>query len=372
MITVGSIRKSDGSLILAVQFPTYDLSGYEVVFFENYRARVLPLDISGVTAIGHFSALENVPDGGNRLGDIEKLRRLLPYLLILRERGDDTTAIVKGAREFNRINPEIPRYPGQFKRRFDSFATLLVLGEADIVLSEEAIHSPMVMGFSAALSSLNIAWMQTAIEISCSFDDSEFIDSLRFTSSPVERPASSIKFVHLPWRRINDYMVVMKKANERNPPAFEDPVDFDHAREELQFSLRPDVHRTPGQGPFSRVDAWLAQVDGEPCGVIGLAIFAPPEGSCWVTWYATLRGQIGLGSYLMALAASIAKERGFENLHVWTGQVSEPAIRAYKRMGFIETQTKPPDLPVGLDFAAFERSLADLEESYPMSLQLRG
>jgi GNAT superfamily N-acetyltransferase len=243
--------------------------------------------------------------------------------------------------------------------------------EADVAVTGKSVHAGVVSRFTVYLSRFDTSWMQTAIELSCRYDDEEFFDSLQFESLSRERPLESIKFAPLPWARVDDYVAVMRQANERKPPVFDLP-DFDHAREEIQFSLRPDIHRSPAQGPFARVDCWVALVEGEICGVIGIAIFTPPEKGCWITWYATQPGRKGLGSYLMALAASVAKARSFHDLYVWTGKTSEDAIGIYRRMGFKETQSRPPDLPVGsTDFAAFERSLVEVQEGYPLSLHLR-
>jgi GNAT superfamily N-acetyltransferase len=214
--------------------------------------------------------------------------------------------------------------------------------------------------------------MERAIKISALYDDDEFIGSLRFRSSDLQPFPRSTKFVHLNASGIAKYLGVMRKANERQPPAFDDPIDFEHAEDELKFSLRPDIHPVPATGRFARVDAWLALVDGTAAGAIGIAIFDPPEGGCWITWYGTALGHQGLGSFLMALVASIARERGFEELLVWTTAPSSSALQAYARTGFAEMQTKPPDVDSTEAYVAFQRTLVDIAESYPICLHLRG
>jgi GNAT superfamily N-acetyltransferase len=368
-ISIGSIRKSDGGLILAIKFPTLDSSGHEVVFFEGYEAKLLPLTIDDTTILGPFTVTAG---GASVAADIGRFRRLLPFILVLKERGDRTTAIIKTARHFAQLKPENVPAVGRFRRTFDYFATLSILTEAGVVLSNEVVlHADTLTRFNRALTLFDTEWMENSIEMSALEHDDEFIASLRFTSVDPQPIPGATRFVPLNASAIANFLGVMRKANERQPPAFVDPTDFEHAEDELKFSLRPDIHPVPATARFARVDAWLAVVDGTAAGAIGIAIFDPPEVGCWITWYGTARGHVGLGSFLMALVASIAKERGFEELLVWTTAPSSDALKAYARTGFVETQIKPPDIDPTDAYVAFQRTLADIAGSYPICLHLR-
>ena len=74
---------------LAIKLPSHDLSSHEIFFFLHGDARIVPLDLRGSTEEGLFRPLETC------VADVEKLRRIFPYLFVLKDCGQWTKPILR-------------------------------------------------------------------------------------------------------------------------------------------------------------------------------------------------------------------------------------------------------------------------------------
>lgn len=83
-------------------------------------------------------------------------------------------------------------------------------------------------------------------------------------------------------------------------------------------------------------ECWLAEGDGRLIG----ALIVEPDGDALMIWSIAVLPEVrgvGFGPRLMALAESLALERGFDALILHTGVKLTENIAWYKRQGFVRT-----------------------------------
>jgi GNAT superfamily N-acetyltransferase len=86
---------------------------------------------------------------------------------------------------------------------------------------------------------------------------------------------------------------------------------------------------------------WIAELDGQPVGCIGILGRQNGEAQLrWVLVHPDARGR-GLGRRLLAEAIAFCRAAGYRSVYLWTVHTLETAARLYLDTGFRKTETKP-------------------------------